>query len=367
MASLDDPAKAPYFLDTCDTDTKTSTVNTLKEVINAINARKPKQWKGEFSVNNMGKVTIKLHRGEGILLDYNLANLLGFQSSKYLFVDGKIILPKKKGGLNKDDDDDDDDSDRGDTNTFTIGRDSTDEQFFGYHIPQAEPLSGEEKENPVFSEEDFVSSTVSRGAANTAPSRRGLRRSRRRPSSSRGNASSHPYDTRNERRPAHGERQGDIVPKNPPSLSRKTVPGDDDVDAGLESFDPDIAVNDAPNLTSPATDNITPRQLYRVVAEKFPDLRNDKYHIYIYSNLPKHTMVGHTQVPLLRCLPIKPQQQGQFLSKSFDRLQYRPLSSNFFQYIQIIIADDAGQEIPFTWGRVVCTIHIRKRRKSINN
>ena len=120
MASLDDPAKAPYFLDTCDTDTKTSTVNTLKEVINAINARKPKQWKGEFSVNNMGKVTTKLHRGEGILLDYNLANLLGFQSSKYLFVDGKIILPKKKGGLNKDDDDDDD-SDRGDTNTFTIG------------------------------------------------------------------------------------------------------------------------------------------------------------------------------------------------------------------------------------------------------
>jgi hypothetical protein len=82
----------------------------------------------------------------------------------------------------------------------------------------------------------------------------------------------------------------------------------------------------------------------------------------IYSNLCRETIWGDTNAPILMTIPIKPQQHGQYLSKSFDKIMHRPLSSNSFQYIHLMIRDEYGEPLFFSWGHIVITLHISKRK-----
>jgi hypothetical protein len=85
--------------------------------------------------------------------------------------------------------------------------------------------------------------------------------------------------------------------------------------------------------------------------------------LYVYYPLVEPRMVGDAQVPLLRIVPVAGR-DGEMVTRVFDPVQYCPLAQRRFQDIQIDIRDDTGKVVPFERGRVVVTLHCRKRKES---
>lgn len=105
------------------------------------------------------------------------------------------------------------------------------------------------------------------------------------------------------------------------------------------------------------------RDFFRIFADRSPDLRIANYNMFVYSNLVTETLVGDSMLPILRSVPVDPEQRGKYITKSFEKPRYIPLSSNFFQNIEILICDDLGQPIKFQWGKTVIHLHLRKRKQ----
>ena len=101
---------------------------------------------------------------------------------------------------------------------------------------------------------------------------------------------------------------------------------------------------------------------FRVTAGRLPDLHAAMYNLYVYCNLVQESLVGDRMVKLLRTVPVQPQDRGKYKFETFQRVHYLPLSSSFFQYIEIMIADDTGEAVRFEWGKVIVTLHLRPRK-----
>ena len=73
-------------------------------------------------------------------------------------------------------------------------------------------------------------------------------------------------------------------------------------------------------------------------------------------------MVGDAQVPLLRIVPVEGR-DGEMITRVLDPIQYCPLLQRRSQTVEIDIRDDTGSIVPFERGRVVATLHCRKRKE----
>jgi hypothetical protein len=85
--------------------------------------------------------------------------------------------------------------------------------------------------------------------------------------------------------------------------------------------------------------------------------------LYVYCPLVEPRMVGDAQVPLLRIVPVEGI-DAEMVTRVFDPVQYCPLVLRRFQNVEIDIRDATGVKIPFERGRVVVTLHCRKRKES---
>ena len=99
---------------------------------------------------------------------------------------------------------------------------------------------------------------------------------------------------------------------------------------------------------------------YKIRAEGLPHLSFDKNVIFVYSNLVKPTFCGDSFYPLLRTVPVSPEDRGKYVSKTFERIHYLPLSGNFFNQIEVDLRFEDGKRIPFQFGKVVVTLHFRE-------
>ncbi len=86
----------------------------------------------------------------------------------------------------------------------------------------------------------------------------------------------------------------------------------------------------------------------------------------LYTNIIEHHVMGDTRAPLLRILNVEGM-HGETISKSYKNPHYIPLKQKLVDMIEIAITDDTGQSIPFVSGRVIATLHFRKRRSSYFN
>ena len=84
---------------------------------------------------------------------------------------------------------------------------------------------------------------------------------------------------------------------------------------------------------------------------------------YVYCPLVEPRTLGDAQVPVLRIVPVAGR-DGEMMTRAFDHIQYCPLVLSRFQTVEIYIRDDTGVKIPFERGRVVMTLHCRKRKES---
>lgn len=89
------------------------------------------------------------------------------------------------------------------------------------------------------------------------------------------------------------------------------------------------------------------------------DMRHGINSLYIYSDIIQCRTVGDSSVPLLRVIPASGT-HGEIQSVSYLNVHYLPLQKKCFDTIQIYIADDAGELVPFEGGRSVVTLHFRR-------
>ena len=90
------------------------------------------------------------------------------------------------------------------------------------------------------------------------------------------------------------------------------------------------------------------------------DLEGGLHAMYIYTGIVEPQVVGEVLVPLLRVVPIEGQ-HGERVTKTWLNSQYIPVRKNHFQDIHIIIRDGMGKPIAFESGRVILTLHFRRR------
>ena len=96
------------------------------------------------------------------------------------------------------------------------------------------------------------------------------------------------------------------------------------------------------------------------VSDWVADVKKGLNSLYVYCPLVEPRMVGDGQVPLLRIVPVEGR-DGEMITRVFDPIQYCSLLQRRIQTVEIDIRDDTGSIVPFERGRVVVTLHCRKR------
>jgi hypothetical protein len=97
------------------------------------------------------------------------------------------------------------------------------------------------------------------------------------------------------------------------------------------------------------------------VSDWVTDVKKGLNSLYVYCPLVEPRMVGDAQVPLLRIVPMEGRHR-EMITRVFDPIQYCPLLQRRFQTVEIDIRDDTGSLVSFERGRVVVTLHCRKRK-----
>ena len=98
------------------------------------------------------------------------------------------------------------------------------------------------------------------------------------------------------------------------------------------------------------------------VSDWVADVKKVLNSLYVYCPLVEPRMVGDARVPLLRIVPVEGR-NGEMITRVFDPIQYCPLLQRRIQTVEIDIRDTTGAMVPFEKGRVVVSLHCRKRKK----
>ena len=131
-----------------------------------------------------------------------------------------------------------------------------------------------------------------------------------------------------------------------------------------------VKIPDIPNKT--ITVMLTPA-LYGFLGYKDPQVRKDTkttfvsdinqgfYSLFVYTDILEHRPVGDITAPLLRVIPVTGY-QGDVITKTYENIQYFPIQKKQFDTIEIDIRTDMGKPVKFKNGKVLVTLHFRKRR-----
>ena len=90
------------------------------------------------------------------------------------------------------------------------------------------------------------------------------------------------------------------------------------------------------------------------------DVQMSLYNIYIYSSLVDNTFVGNNLVPLLRTIPIQPGEHGKLVHREYILPHYLPLATGDLSVIEILLCDEAGNNVRFETGHVIVKLHFKR-------
>jgi len=91
-----------------------------------------------------------------------------------------------------------------------------------------------------------------------------------------------------------------------------------------------------------------------------PDMKADLYALYVYCDILENQIVGDVLVPLLAKVPITGAHDT-IIHTIFNPPMYLPLVKHEIETIEVELKDDANQAILFQYGRVMLTLHFRRR------
>ena len=84
--------------------------------------------------------------------------------------------------------------------------------------------------------------------------------------------------------------------------------------------------------------------------------------LYIYCDVVEPRVVGDSQVPLLRIIPVEGI-FGELITRIYENVHYVRLQRKNFQTIEINIRDRSGNKVPFEQGTLNVTLHFRQRKR----
>ncbi|KAL8583047.1 hypothetical protein ACOMHN_051211 [Nucella lapillus] len=90
------------------------------------------------------------------------------------------------------------------------------------------------------------------------------------------------------------------------------------------------------------------------------DLNQSFKSIFIYCDLPSPRPVGDVMAPLLRTLPVIPH-DTEVYHQIYVKPHYVPLSRSQFTSVEMVLSTDTGNNLTFSSGHTVVTLHIRSR------
>ena len=91
------------------------------------------------------------------------------------------------------------------------------------------------------------------------------------------------------------------------------------------------------------------------------DLLRDFYSLFVYCDVVKHVVVGDVKAPLPRTVNIT-RKDGLTVNRIFQTVQYVSVQRKHLCSIEIDIRDDTGRPVPFQCGKVIVTLHFRRKR-----
>lgn len=102
---------------------------------------------------------------------------------------------------------------------------------------------------------------------------------------------------------------------------------------------------------------------YKYMYARFPDSRQGRYALFVYTDIIKTVHVGDRQANLLRIVHIPDKGSfGQQMHATFHKPEYRPLATSEISTVEIYIKDENGDDIPFEFGRTIVTLHFRRAK-----
>jgi hypothetical protein len=96
--------------------------------------------------------------------------------------------------------------------------------------------------------------------------------------------------------------------------------------------------------------------------ESIPYELNNIKSLFVYSDICERQFVGDYKEPLLRTITVENSHKfGDYVNASFKQVHYVPVCKDSFKSIQIYICDDTGSLVHFSAGKIIATLHFRKR------
>lgn len=87
-------------------------------------------------------------------------------------------------------------------------------------------------------------------------------------------------------------------------------------------------------------------------------IRGGRYSLFVYTDIIRSVHVGDTKANLLRMVDIPESVQfGDQVVIRYQSPEYKRLATTS---IEIYIKDDSGEDIPFEFGRTICTLHFKR-------
>ena len=103
---------------------------------------------------------------------------------------------------------------------------------------------------------------------------------------------------------------------------------------------------------------------YEGVPNRADELDTGLQALYLYCDVIESRVVGDTLAPLLRAVSIDHRNNGVQVSREFQHIQYLPVQKKEFTTVEIDIRDDYGRSVPFSRGKVIVTLHFRRKRSA---
>ena len=93
-----------------------------------------------------------------------------------------------------------------------------------------------------------------------------------------------------------------------------------------------------------------------------PDIEAGMTALFIYCNLVSPRCVGGQNVRLLRAVTIPHKAERENVMREFQHTYYLPVESGSYRSVSIDIYRDDGTAVTFEGGKVIVTLHLKKRK-----
>ena len=98
-------------------------------------------------------------------------------------------------------------------------------------------------------------------------------------------------------------------------------------------------------------------------SEQAYDLFRGLDQIFVYCDLCSNVILGHTSVPLLRCIRSNVSNAPKPQCTTFNRINFVPMSVRNFNSVLVYLRLGDGRAVPFMSGTCVATLIIRRKQR----